>query len=546
MCMTLIAGRKATRTGRVLVGHNEDDYAFTSVRHGYVPHAFWEEGSVVPCENGCTEIPQVSETYGYYWMQVRNQKAGLCTADSFINENGVVVVSDSSCGSKEHERLKDVPFLGIVYSLRRVIAERAKSARHGLKVAMELLNKYGYASPGRIYTIADANEAFMLQVVRGHYYAALRIPDDAIAVMPNHYTIHTLNDAEEVYFSKDLVSHALECGFCESADTFDFAAAYQNTEMYRHPVNTLRHRHASEMLGVECGDAYPCFAKATRLVDHTDFQKVLATHYEGTCDEAHTGNAGSPHYTGVRTVCVGTTVESAVYELGDDIKNTLVYTAFSRPCELPYIPMHPLRGAVKAVDAMEYPAFEAANHHNAKPGAVTYRHDGWQKFTDFENALELCHNAQIDEFNKLKYALENELDAGKNERSDDETAAYALKALEGFAARRFTPVTLNAEIKGGSKGETLTLKACFKPEKAVDSESVYFLFGRSCFAETQNRAKLPLVSLGKARDGMVPAEVIFENSPLYGADAGEYELYISGKYTDGTAFYGMTVINAEE
>lgn len=34
-CMTLIAGRVASATGHVLVGHNEDDGGHIVVRHGY-------------------------------------------------------------------------------------------------------------------------------------------------------------------------------------------------------------------------------------------------------------------------------------------------------------------------------------------------------------------------------------------------------------------------------------------------------------------------------------------------------------------------------
>ena len=43
-CMTLIAGRAASATGHVLVGHNEDDGGHIVVRHGYVRPRDWAAG----------------------------------------------------------------------------------------------------------------------------------------------------------------------------------------------------------------------------------------------------------------------------------------------------------------------------------------------------------------------------------------------------------------------------------------------------------------------------------------------------------------------
>ena len=40
-CTTFVVGRKASATGRVIVGHNEDDKGELSVRHGYVPARNW-------------------------------------------------------------------------------------------------------------------------------------------------------------------------------------------------------------------------------------------------------------------------------------------------------------------------------------------------------------------------------------------------------------------------------------------------------------------------------------------------------------------------
>ena len=61
-CMTLIAGKAASATGHVLVGHNEDDGGHVVVRHGWVPPRDWEKGAVMPAEEGCALLPQVAHT----------------------------------------------------------------------------------------------------------------------------------------------------------------------------------------------------------------------------------------------------------------------------------------------------------------------------------------------------------------------------------------------------------------------------------------------------------------------------------------------------
>lgn len=86
--------------------------------------------------------------------------------------------------------------------------------------------------PGRAYTIADQSEAFMFQLARGRHYMGARVPDDAIAVMPNHFNLHGLNDYPEQFYPADLVTYAVSRGWYKPAkdgdfSDFDFAKAYQ-------------------------------------------------------------------------------------------------------------------------------------------------------------------------------------------------------------------------------------------------------------------------------------------------------------------------------
>ena len=127
-CFTVLVGKDASETGRVMVTHNEDDGGRAMVDHGYVPPKDWPAGSVLPAEEGRAAIPQVSHTLGYYWSQLKPASGGYSNADAFYNDAGVLIVSNSNASSKvdtsDESRVTDG---GIEYNLRRVLAERAKA-----------------------------------------------------------------------------------------------------------------------------------------------------------------------------------------------------------------------------------------------------------------------------------------------------------------------------------------------------------------------------------------------------------------------------------
>ena len=167
-CSTIIVGKDASATGNVLVGHNEDDGGMQVVNL-YKIYSDDNPGETIVLKNGAV-IDQARNTLGYIWLEMPGQDF----ADSFLNENGVLITSNS-CSSIE--RQGEIVDGGIGYNLRKIVAERAQSARNGVEIAGEIISKVGYDASGRTYTIADTEEAWMLSVVRGKHWAAMRIPD---------------------------------------------------------------------------------------------------------------------------------------------------------------------------------------------------------------------------------------------------------------------------------------------------------------------------------------------------------------------------------
>ncbi|MBR7148091.1 MAG: C69 family dipeptidase, partial [Firmicutes bacterium] len=133
-CSTVIIGKDASATGNFIVGHNEDDEDCVAQTH-LVPRIKHEPGSLIQFADAKAVIPQVEETYAYFWSEVR-RKGGISFADGFINEWGVSIVTDSCRPGRDASGCpKDNPeAYGIGYALRRIVAERAKTAREGVQI----------------------------------------------------------------------------------------------------------------------------------------------------------------------------------------------------------------------------------------------------------------------------------------------------------------------------------------------------------------------------------------------------------------------------
>ncbi len=174
-CYAVIVGREASADGSVLVGHNEQNGGRRILNFRRIPRGRSSSGEVVRLRRG-GELPQVDETAAFFW----SENPGLEFSDAYLNEFGVAVVSDG-CGSREDDYRTlvargEIRGGGIGYMLRRLVAQRARTAREGVLLAGRLVERFGYVDSGRTYVIADPREAWLLAVVRGRRWVAQRRP----------------------------------------------------------------------------------------------------------------------------------------------------------------------------------------------------------------------------------------------------------------------------------------------------------------------------------------------------------------------------------
>ena len=156
-CFSIVVGKNVSADGCVLVAHNEDDSPPQIVNHHKVPRRTHQKGEMLTLGNG-GQVEQVPQTWAYLWSEM----PGMPFSDSFVNEWGVCVTSDN-CPSRETQgELTDG---GIGKMLRRLVAERARTARDGVRIASELVERFGYVASGRTYIIADPEEGWLFCAV---------------------------------------------------------------------------------------------------------------------------------------------------------------------------------------------------------------------------------------------------------------------------------------------------------------------------------------------------------------------------------------------
>ncbi len=407
-CFTIIAGKDATTTGDILAAHNEDDYGDYVVNFYKVPKRKFSDSDVATFKNGAQD-PQPEETQAYLWINM----PGLDFSDSYFNESGLCIFSNACSSREDRGELTDG---GIGYWLRRLMAERAGNAREAVKIGGALIEKYGYYSSGRSYSIAGPKEAWLLSAVNGKHWVAQRIPADKIMILPNYYIIHEVNlsDTMNFYGSDDIITYAQERGWYnpETDGPFDFAKAYSDQENLIHPNNITRQWGALHLLAkkdFKAGDEIPFAVEPKEKISPEMLMKVLAYHHEGTeKDLTENYEKGDPHNHGEYTICTSHTQYGIVAELRQDLPAemaTRIWIAPFRPCVNPFLPWYPGLQEIPAAytqndndwaNALQHHFDETADYREKYPESVH-----WQ-FVDFAASIDDDYKNKINDVREAK------------------------------------------------------------------------------------------------------------------------------------------------
>ncbi len=243
------------------------------------------------------EIAQVAETYNV----VGN-----------LNEHQVSI-GETTFGGRAG--LRDSTGVLDYGSLMYLALQRAKSAREAIRVMTDLVAQYGYCSTGESFSVADPDEAWILEMIgkgpgkRGAVWVALRIPDGYVSGHANQARIRRFprQDPENCLYAPDVVSFAREQGWFAGRDEeFSFADTYAPLDFGAlracearvwcgftriAPSLNLPSRYA---MGDPAATPLPLWVKPDRKLSVRDVMQMMRDHFEGTPMDLSNGVGAGP------------------------------------------------------------------------------------------------------------------------------------------------------------------------------------------------------------------------------------------------------------
>lgn len=208
---------------------------------------------------------------------------------------------------------KDMPLK--YWELMRFALLRAKTAREAINVITSLVETYGYGSEGESISIADPNEAWLLEIIGtggkgGAVWVAVKIPDGTITAHANHSRIgeFPLDDPDNCLYSENVISLAIEKGYYipKSGKSFEFNNVYdpptnEHIKYSESRVWSIFNRAAPSLgltidynRGVAGTNPYPLAIVPDKKLNLKDVFSLVRDHYENTWLDMTRGLTAGP------------------------------------------------------------------------------------------------------------------------------------------------------------------------------------------------------------------------------------------------------------
>ena len=301
-CTNVIITRGASTDGSSIVSYAADSHVLYGELY-FHPAAKWKAGAMLPITEWDTyrptgQIPQVAQTFQTMGNMNQHQ----------------LIIAETTWGGREEQVNEDgvMDYGSLIY----VTLQRARTAREAISTIVELANSYGYPSEGETFSIADTEEAWIMDLVgkgkeKGIVWVARRVPDGYICAHANQCRItrFPLDDPQNCLYAPDVIDFARRQGWYEGKDEdFSFRDAYNPLDFsgaracdarawsafnilcdgtFTYEQNgTLVSAPASDWLeyalGHELSGEMPLFVKPSRKISAKDVADVMRDHFEGT------------------------------------------------------------------------------------------------------------------------------------------------------------------------------------------------------------------------------------------------------------------------
>jgi len=304
-CTNFIITKGATKDGSVMITYSADSHVLYGELY-FWPAKDWPTGTMVNVYEWDTgkfmgKIPQKSHTYSVVGNMNQHQLS----------------IGETTFGGRPG--LEDSTAIVDYGSLIYMTLQRAKNAREAIYTFSKLTSDYGYASEGESFSIADANEAWILELTakgagnRGAVWVARRIPDGYICGHANHPRITSFpladgvksitskeidkiyNPEVETVYAYDVIDVARKHGWYSGDDKdFSYSDTYAPVDFSGarfcearvwsgfNMVNSQMGEYLDYAMGENLKNRMPLWIKPDNKLEVKDIAGMMRNYYQGT------------------------------------------------------------------------------------------------------------------------------------------------------------------------------------------------------------------------------------------------------------------------
>ncbi|HEY5471023.1 MAG TPA: C69 family dipeptidase [Bacteroidales bacterium] len=304
-CTNFLITKGASKDGSVMITYSADSHVLYGELY-YWPAKNWPAGTMVNVYEWDTgkflgKIPQKSHTYSVVGNMNQHQLS----------------IGETTFGGRTE--LLDSTAIVDYGSMIYMTLQRAKNAREAISTFSQLVTDYGYASSGESFSIADANEAWILELIpkgpgkKGAVWVARRIPDGYISGHANHPRITTfpladgvksitskelskINNPEvETVYAYDVIDVARSFGWFTGQDKdFSFSDTYAPLDFSGarfcearvwsgfNMVNSQMGKYLDYAMGENLQNRMPLWIKPDNKLGINDVKGMMRNYYQGT------------------------------------------------------------------------------------------------------------------------------------------------------------------------------------------------------------------------------------------------------------------------
>lgn len=320
-CTSYYAGKKVTADGSILFGRTEDIGSAHDKNFKVYPAGAYKAGEMYKDTTDFT-MPYPCDTYRFTACEDNPGYGDGPFGEVGTNEYGVSMTATESVSPSKQIRTVD-PFVaaGICeQSMVNAVLPCVKTAREGIELLADILDTYG-AGEGNTLMIGDKDECWYMEILSGHQYAAIKMPEDKAAIMPNCIMLEEVDvtDTANVIASKDLIATA------EKAETL-VAGENENIIHVRKSYSSGVGSNAVRIWGGQIifnpdlkdtitpsDSEYDMFVEPKDKVSVKTMYQIAGSQYEGT-DEYEGGK---------RVIGSSGSVECHIFQVRDDMPTEL-------------------------------------------------------------------------------------------------------------------------------------------------------------------------------------------------------------------------------